>query len=99
MHYNALKGPPSVPCGARLFFKQLKTDFRATAAIKQQRQLTNLTMMCSYRSTCREFPVALVGFQMEDCLQILHHVCQRENDILNSIDFDWGGGGYLSRFC
>ena len=56
----------------------------------------NLTMMCYYRSSCLEFPVVLVGCQVEGCSRLLHHICQGEYEILNGIDFDRGSGRFVA---
>ena len=52
-------------------------------------------MVCSYRSSCLDLPVALVGFQMEGCPSRLNQVCQGEYVLLNDIDFD----GEERRIC
>ena len=68
-------------------------DFGVTAAIKQQRRLTNPTnptMACSYYSYFLELTGALVDFQVEGCPQRLHHVCQGEYVDMNEIDLDGG---------
>ena len=67
-------------------------------------------MLCSCRSSCLGFPVALVNCQVEGCLRRLHHVCQGEYELLNCINRDGGeqkvccncvdkiGGGGSQRF-
>ena len=47
-----------------------------------------MMMLCSYRSSCLESPVALVDFQVEGCLLHLQHVCKGGYVILNDIYFD-----------
>ena len=67
MQSNSLKGFPSYPCQRGYFFC-VKTNFIATAVMKQQRQLTiltNSTMVCSYHYSCLVLPVDLVDFQVE----------------------------------
>ena len=90
MQSNALKGFPSVPC-QRGFLSHKKTGFRATAAIKQQRQLTIMAkpkMVCSYFSYCLDLPVALVDCQTKRCELRLYHVCQGEYVAVHEIDID-----------
>ena len=70
-------------------------------AIKQQRRLTNLTnptMVCSYRSYCLDLPVALVDCQMEVFPSHSHHLCQGGYVILYDIDFE-GGERKICRDC
>ena len=43
-------------------------------------------MMRPYHSSCLEFTVALVNFQVESCSRLLHHVCQGGYELLNGID-------------
>ena len=45
-------------------------------------------MVCSYRSSCIDLPVALVGFQLEGCPSHFHHICQGEYVDMNEIDLD-----------
>ena len=98
---NALKGFPSVPCKRCFFFCEKIQIFLVTAAIKQQQRLKNLTnptMVCSYRSSCLDLHVALVDFQVEGCPSRLHHVCQGEYVAMNDINID-GGGKKIYRNC
>ena len=76
---------------ANFFVCEKITDFRATAAIKQQWRSTimvNPKMVCSYRSSCLDLPVALVDCQMKGCELRLHHVCQREYVAMHDIYLD-----------
>ena len=50
--------------------------------------MKNTAMVCSYRSSCIELPVALVGCQMEGIPLLLDHVCQVDYVVLNYIDFE-----------
>ena len=71
------------------FFCEKIPDFRATAAIKQQRRLTimvNPKMVFSYRSSCLDLPVALVDCQMKVCDLRLYHVCQGGYVDMHEID-------------
>ena len=45
-------------------------------------------MVCYYRPSCIDLPVALVYCQVEGCPSRLHNVCQGEYVVLNYIDFD-----------
>ena len=68
-----------------------KTSFRATVAIKHQRQLTilaNPTVVCSYCSSCLYLPAALIDCQMRGCDSCLHHVCQGGYVAMHEIDPD-----------
>ena len=68
-----------------------KTDFRATAAIKQQWRPTimvNPKMVCSYRSLCLDLSVALIDCQMKGCESRLHRVCQGGYVAMHGIDID-----------
>ena len=68
-----------------------KTGFQATAAIKQQGQLTIMVipkMVCSCLSSCLDLPVTLVDFQMNGCELRLHHVYQGEYVAMHDIDLD-----------
>ena len=69
-----------------LLFK--KTGFRATAAIKQQRRLTILEIVCSYHYSCLDLPMALVGFKVEGCASRLHHVYQGGYVAMHEINLD-----------
>ena len=76
---------------SKAFLCVKKTGFRATAAIKQQRQLTILAilkMVCSYRSSCLDLPVALVDCQMKGCESCLRHVCQGGYVAMHEINLD-----------
>ena len=67
-------------------------------AIKQQRLLiimANPKMVCSYRYSCLDLPVALVDFQMKGCKSRLHHVCQGGYVAMNDIDID----GVEQKIC
>ena len=79
MQSNASKGSPVFPVSeANFFFREKIPDFRATAAIKQQRRSTitaNPKMVCSYRSSCLDLPVVLVDCYMNGCELRLYHVC------------------------
>ena len=69
------------------------------AAIKNQRRLkilANLKMVCSYRSSCLDLPVALVDFQMKGCESRLHHVYQGEYVAMHEINID---GAELKICC
>ena len=45
-------------------------------------------MVCYYRSSCLDLPVALVGFQMKGCEVRLQHVCQGGYVAVHDIDLD-----------
>ena len=47
--------------------------------------------MCSYHFSCIVFLLGVDGFQVEGCLQNLHHIFQVDYEILNGIDFDGEG--------
>ena len=66
------------PVSEANFFARKVLDFGVTADIKKQRRLTNLIMVCSYRSSCLDLTVALVYCQVGGCPLRLHHVCQGE---------------------
>ena len=55
-------------------------------------------MVCSYRSSCIDLPVALVDCQVEGFHLILHHICQGDYVILNDIDYD-GAEWNIFRNC
>ena len=80
------------PVSEAIFFVCEKiTDFRATAAIKQQWRSTimvNPKMVCSYRSSCLDLSVALVDCQMKGRELRLHHVCQGEYVAMHDIELD-----------
>ena len=84
-----------------IFSVRKKLNFWVTAAIKQQRRLTNPmnpVMVCSYRYSCIYLPVALVDFQVEGCPSFLHHVCQGGGVAMNEINLD-GGERKICRDC
>ena len=81
--------------------REKKTGFRATAAIKQQQQLTimaNLKMVCYYHFSCRELPVALVDCQMKVYKSLLNHVFQGEYVDMQYIDLD-GAELNICHYC
>ena len=83
------------------FFREEKPDFRATAAIKQQRRSTITAipkMACSYRSSFIGLPVALVDCQMKGRESRLHHVCQGEYVDMHEIEID-GSERKIFREC
>ena len=45
-------------------------------------------MVCSYRSSCLDLPVALVDCQMKGRESRLHHVCQGEYVAMHAINID-----------
>ena len=45
-------------------------------------------MVCSYRSSCIDLPVALVDCQMKGCEYLLHYVYQGEYVTMHDIDID-----------
>ena len=75
---------------AGFFFAIKKTFFKSTAAVKQERRLTNPMMACSCRSYCLDLPVVLVDFRVEGCPLRLHRVCQGDYVVLDCIDFEVG---------
>ena len=86
------------PVSEANFFREKIPDFRATAAIKQQRRSTitaNPKMACSYRSSCLGLPVALVGGKMKGRESRLHHVCQGEYVDMHEIMIDGSIKGIL----
>ena len=58
--------------------------------------LTDPTMVCSYRSSCLDLPATLVDCQVEGCPLHLHHICKGVCVLLNYIDFD---GAERNIFC
>ena len=50
--------------------------------------MVNPKMVCSYRYSCLELPVAFVDFQMKGCESRLHHVYQGGYVDMNAIDLD-----------
>ena len=50
--------------------------------------MVNPKMVCSYRSSCIDLPVALVDCQMKGCESRLHHVCQGEYMDILAINLD-----------
>ena len=60
--------------------------------------MMNPKMVCSYRSSCLELPVALVDFQMRGCELRLNHVCQGEYVAIHEIDLD-GAERKICRNC
>ena len=50
--------------------------------------MVNPKMVCSYRSSCLDLPVALIDFQMKGFELRLHHVCQGEYVAMHAIDLD-----------
>ena len=50
--------------------------------------MANLKVVCFYRSSRLDLPVALVDCQMKGCELRLHHVCQREYVAIHAIDLD-----------
>ena len=50
--------------------------------------MINPMMMCSYRYSCIDLPVALVYCQVEGCSLRLQYVCQEKYVVLNYIGFD-----------
>ena len=55
-------------------------------------------MVCSYRYSCLELPVALVDCNMKVCESLLHHVCQWEYVDMHDIDLD-GAELKICRNC
>ena len=60
--------------------------------------MMNMKMVCSYRSSCLDLPVALVGFQLEVFPSCLHHIWQGRYVAMNEIDID-GGEWKICRDC
>ena len=58
--------------------------------------MVNPKMVCSYRSSCLDLPVALVDCQMNGCESRLHHVCQEEYVDIHEIKLD---GAERKIFC
>ena len=58
--------------------------------------LMNPEMVCYYRYSCLDLPVALVDSQVEGCPSRLHHISQGEYVAMNEIDRD-GGEWNISR--
>ena len=50
--------------------------------------MKNPIMVCYYRPSCIDLPVALFDCHVEVCPLRLQHVCQGEYMVLNDIDFD-----------
>ena len=50
--------------------------------------MKNMTMVCSYRSSRIDLPVAIFDFQTEGCPFLMYQDCQRKYVILNSIYFE-----------
>ena len=55
-------------------------------------------MVCSYRSSCLDLPVALVDCQMKGCELRLHHGCQGEYVAMHEINLD-GAEWKICREC
>ena len=55
-------------------------------------------MVCSYRYSCLDLPVALVDSQVEGCYLRLYNVCQGEYVATNEIHID-GGERNICRNC
>ena len=78
------------PVSEANFFVE-KTDFRATAAIKQQRRPTimvNPKMVCSYCSSCLDLPMALADCHMKGCELRLYHFYQGEYVAMHEIELN-----------
>ena len=60
--------------------------------------MVNPKMVCSYRSSCLELPVALVDFQMKVCELRLHQVCQGSYVAMYDINID-GAEQKVFRNC
>ena len=60
--------------------------------------MTNPKMVCSYRYSCLDLPVALVDCQVGGFPSRLHHVCQGEYVAMNEINLD-GGERNIYRDC
>ena len=60
--------------------------------------MVNPKMVCSYRSSCFDLPVALVDFHMKGCESRLHHVCQGESVDMHEIELD-GAEQKICREC
>ena len=50
--------------------------------------MVNPKMMCSYRYSCLDFPVALFNCHMKRCESFLYHVCQGGNVDMHDINDD-----------
>ena len=50
--------------------------------------MENPKIVCSYRSSCLDLPMALVGCQMKGCGLRLHHVYQGGYGAVHEIDLD-----------
>ena len=60
-------------------------------ALKQQQRFTimvNPKMVCSYRSSCIDLPVALVDCQIKGCESRLHHIWQGGYVVMHEINLD-----------
>ena len=55
-------------------------------------------MVCSYRSSCLDLPVALADCQMMECESRLHHLCQGEYVAMHEINLD-GAELKICRDC
>ena len=53
--------------------------------------MANPKMVCSYRYSCIDLPVALVDCQMKGCESRLHHVCKGGCVDMHEIDLDGAG--------
>ena len=60
--------------------------------------MVNPKIVCSYRSSCLDLPVALVDCQMKGCESRLHHVCQGGYVAIHEIDLD-GAELKICRDC
>ena len=45
-------------------------------------------MVCFYRSSCLDLPVAIFDYQVEGCVLYLHHVYKGEYVAMHEIDID-----------
>ena len=79
-----------IPMSKTNFFARKILDFLVIAAIKQQWRLKSLTMVCSYRSSCIDLPVALVDCWVEGFPSRFHHVYQGGYVAMNEINLDGG---------
>ena len=60
--------------------------------------MTNPMMVCSYRYSCIDLPVALVDFKEEGCPLHLYPIFEGEYVVLNDINFD-GEERNICRDC
>ena len=60
--------------------------------------MANLRMVCSYRPSCIDLPVALVDCQMKNCESLLYHVYQGDYVAMHDVNIE-GVDQKICRNC